>query len=96
MPEGNAILDLGSGRFWIGIVPGGVAVYLAVNYDIVVTRLALPGTDRMAGARLQIFVVDRIAREIVIAFNDNRVVAFRDYCIAPDSSHSRESLNRES
>ncbi len=46
-PEGNVVLDVARGRFRVWVVPGGVRVFLTVNHEAVVARLALPRDNWM-------------------------------------------------
>src|SRR5579872_2001355 len=82
-PEGDAVLDLGRRRLRLGIIPGGVLVLGAVDDDAVIMRRALPWAFAGRGARPQHRRIDRACREVVIAFDDHRVVARRDHPIMP-------------
>jgi N-dimethylarginine dimethylaminohydrolase len=65
------------------VVPGGPGVPLPVDLDVVVTRGTFPGTHRVLVARLEVFVVDRIGGEILIAFDFDGLLALSENCAFP-------------
>jgi hypothetical protein len=93
MPKGDAVLDLRGGRFRLRVIPRSIAIELAVNDDIVVTRLTLPGTHRVTVAWLQIFAADRIAGKVMITLDDNCIVALCNYRVVPGGFH--KAVNRK-
>jgi hypothetical protein len=68
-PKGHIILDTASGLGWRWVKPGGVIVLLAFHPDDVVASHPFPGANRMRIALGEIFAIDRIGREIVVALH---------------------------
>src|SRR5215813_12593544 len=91
-PKREVIFDVLRGLFRIRIVPCRVLVHFSVDDDVVITRRALPRADRVGVARLETFFVDRVRREIVIAFDDDGFVTFGDYCAVPNRFHNFFSM----
>lgn len=83
LPERYISFNLTGGRLGLGIVPGGAIVPFSVDLDVVVTRCTFPGADRVLVARLEVFVVDRIGGEILIAFDFDGLIALSENCAFP-------------
>src|SRR5688572_21893383 len=86
LPEGDPAGDLLRGVLGLGVVPGGVAVDLAVDLDGEVGRRALPGADAVVVRRAQDVVAHRLAREVRVAFHDDDVVGLREDGAVPGCS----------
>src|SRR6516162_4655509 len=85
LPEGNVASDGLSGGEWIGVVPGGILVRLAVHYHVVIAGLAFPGTCGVRTAGAEIFLPDGLRREVVVALHHNCLLALGDHGPIPDS-----------
>src|SRR5258706_2504471 len=83
LPERDVSLDLLRRRLRLGIEPRSPGVSLAFDFNVVITRRALPRTHRMRIARLKIFLPDRVRREILIAFYLYSHPAFGQYRAFP-------------
>jgi hypothetical protein len=83
LPKRDAVLEFGSGRLRLGIIPGGVVVLHAVDRDVVVMGSAFPGANRGVIAGLQDFFFHRFGWEILVALDHDRGVALRDDFSAP-------------
>ena len=70
------ILDLAGGWLGVGIVPGGVGIFLPLAEERVVARLALPGAGGSGGAGAEVLPLERGFREIYISFDRFVGVAF--------------------
>jgi len=89
------VFDLGRCGFGIGIVPGSIFVDLPIDDNIVVARFTFPWASGMRGALLKIFSLNRLRREIVVAFDDYRIVALCQNGVVPGRLHECMSrLNR--
>src|SRR5436190_1758478 len=55
-PEGDVIADLLGGVRGLRVIPGGVAVSVAVHHHVVITRDPFPSTARVGIARAQKFL----------------------------------------
>src|SRR5262245_23004544 len=91
-PKRDVIFDVLRGLFCVRIKPRRVFIHFSVDDDAVITRRALPAADRVGVARLKIFFVDRVRREIVVAFDDDGFVTFGDYGAVPYSFHNFFSM----
>lgn len=60
------------------ICPGGVRIALAAGFDVVVARQSLPWTQRLHPGTLDSGRIDAVEREVVVAFDNDRVVALGD------------------
>src|SRR4029077_14727589 len=78
LPEGDAILDFGGGGFGVRIIPGGVFVFHAIDFEMVVVRGALPGAFASVRARPEEFLLHRFGGEILVPFDDDGAIAVRD------------------
>ena len=81
------VFDLGRCGFGIGIVPGGILVDLPIDDNVVVARFAFPWASGKRCALLKIFSLDRLRREIVVAFDDYRIGALRQNSVVPGRRH---------
>src|SRR5690348_11396367 len=77
-PESNAILDFGGCGFGLRVIPGGVFVFHAVDFEMIVMRGALPGAFAGVRARLEKFFLDGVGRKILVPFDYDTAVAVRD------------------
>src|SRR5580704_14702000 len=82
-PEGDMVLDVTGCRLGVRIVPGGILILLSVNQKTVVPGLALPGAGRNCRAGAKVFPLQSALREVDIALNHLRCIAFRDYFAVP-------------
>src|SRR5690606_8114647 len=87
VPEGDAALYRCGRLLRFGVVPGGVLVDLSIDDDIVVAGVALPGAMAVRTAGPEVLLPDRIWREVVIAFDDDRIVALGQDRIFPGGLH---------
>src|ERR1700741_5504579 len=83
-PKRDVIFDVLSGIFRVRVIPCRVFVHFSVDDDVVITRRTLPTADSVGVARLKVFFVDRVRREIVIAFDSSWGFAYCDYCAVPN------------
>src|SRR6185295_10740241 len=86
-PEGDPVPDPGGGGLGVRIIPSGVAIFGAVHLEMVIMGNALPRADRRRVAVAKQRGIDRVAREIMIAFDDQRVVAVGDRGAVPSRFH---------
>src|SRR5262245_8121069 len=91
-PKRHIIFDVLRGVFRVRIIPRRVFVHFPVDDDVVITRRALPTADSMRVAWLKALLVDRVRREIVIAFDDDCFVTFGEYGAVPNSFHNFFSM----
>src|ERR1700753_1935180 len=82
-PKGDVILDVTSRRLGIRIVPGGILVFLPVHQKTVVPGLPPPGAGRNGRAGAKVLPLQGALREVDIALNQLRCIAFRDYFAVP-------------
>src|SRR6266852_9138365 len=75
LPEGDAVPDFGRGGFGVRIIPGGVFVLHAVDFQMVVMRGALPGAHAGVLARLQELALHGLGGKILIPFHYDAVIA---------------------
>ena len=75
MPECNIASDIFGCRHGVGIVPGGIAIGRALNHHVIVARLALPEAVGMCGALAQVLAIDRLRREVIVALDDDPLIA---------------------
>ncbi len=67
----------------LGVIPCCVFIKFSVDdYRIVICK-ALPWAPASRRARPKILRVDRLGREVVVTFDDNGLIRFRDYCSVP-------------
>ena len=92
LPKSDVIFDVLRGVFSVRVIPRRVFVHFSVDDDVVITRRAFPSADGVGVARLKIFLVDRVGRKIMIAFDDDGLVTFGDYGAAPNSFHNFFSM----
>ena len=93
-PERNVVLDRLGRLFWLGIIPSGVLVGAVPDSDVVVARQAFPRAGTMLLALLEILFLDRTWRKIMVPLDDNRFVAFSEYCVLPYRLHFSTPLER--
>jgi hypothetical protein len=82
-PKRDSAGDAFRSRFRIGIVPGSVSILLAINYQVVILRDALPWATRFVATRLDKILTDILYREVVISFHDLGSTGFCDYFSVP-------------
>ena len=75
-PEGDVVFNIVGGCLGGRVIPGGVFVFLPINLDGVVAGRAFPGAGGMMIAFLEIFTLNGVGGEIMIAFNYDGVIAF--------------------
>src|SRR5215210_5042760 len=75
LPEGHPAGDLGGGVLGLGVVPGGVLAAAAVVLEGEVERRALPRADGVRVALAHNVRPHRRTREVMVALDDDRVVA---------------------
>src|SRR5438046_5156819 len=74
-PKGDAVFDVESRFFRIWIIPGGIFVHIAVDDNVMITCFAFPRTSCVRRVFAEMRAVNRICREVVIAFDNQRLVA---------------------
>src|SRR4051812_23266286 len=92
-PERDAVADLLGRLLGGGVVPGRVGVALAVDDDVEVARLALPGARRLLVGALEVLLAQRLAGEVVVALDDDGVVALGQDGVVPDRLHGHQGRN---
>src|SRR6266852_926673 len=78
LPEGDAILDFGGGGFGVRIIPGGVFVFHAIDFEMIVVRGALPGAFASVRARFEEFLFHGVGWKILVPFDDATACTVRD------------------
>ena len=68
-PESDVVLDFGGSGFGVRIIPGGVFVFHAVDFQMVVVRGALPGAYAGVLAGLEEFPLHSVTRKILVSFH---------------------------
>src|SRR6478672_9777529 len=86
-PERDSILYLRGLRFWIRIIPGRIAILFPIHDDAEVAGSSLPWAKGVARTVLEMLALERIGREIMIAFHNHGVVAFGHGCAIPCCLH---------
>src|SRR5438552_13522138 len=86
-PESHIPLDFLRRILRRGVKPRRVLVHLSLHHNVVVTRLALPGTRCVRLTLPEVFILDRIRRKIVISFDNNRVAALSEQLVVPHRFH---------
>ena len=75
LPESEVTSDGLRNRIWLGVGPGRVRVERTTNANVEVFRGAFDRTDRRACACLEQALVNRGGCEVVVSFDDDRLVA---------------------
>lgn len=87
LPKRNIALNIFGVVLGLRIEPGGVLVRLTARDYVIITCRPLPSANSMRGGGLKIFVNDRSGREIMIAIDNDRFVAFGQNCSIPNCFH---------
>ena len=87
LPEGDAALDLLGGLARLRVVPDRVLVQLAVDQQAVVVRLAFPRAAGAVVAEGDVLALQARLGEVVVAFDDDGVVALGDRGAVPGGFH---------
>src|SRR5258705_2703147 len=77
-PEGDVVLDFGGGGFRLRVIPRGVFVFHALDFESVIMRRALPGAFAGVLAGLKKFLLHGARRKILISFHYDAAIAVRD------------------
>src|SRR5712692_3558122 len=85
-PEGNPARDAFCSWTGVGVVPGGVSVDLVTDNDVVVAGHHLPVAGRVAVAGANVLLAHVSKREVLIAFDNDCVRAFRQNSVVPGCS----------
>lgn len=80
--------SFGSG-FRLGIIPGCVSVPLVLDFDVVVAGLAFPPAGGVGGAVAEIFAAEAAGGEVMVAFDDDGIVALGEGDIVPGGFHEK-------
>src|SRR5262249_8821169 len=97
VPERDVVRDLLGGVLGLRIEPRGVFVDLPVDHDVVVARRALPRAERVGTALAQMLAAYGCGREILIALDDDALIALRDDRSVPAGAcHGCTSSERQS
>jgi len=75
-PKSDVIFDFLRRVFRLRIKPSRVFVGCAVCYNIVITRRAFPGANRVRLALAEKFFVYRVCGKIMISFDSDCCIAF--------------------
>src|SRR3954467_446847 len=94
LPERDPVDDLGRRLLGLGVVPGGVLAAPAVVLEREVGRRALPRADRVRAAVADDVLADGGAREVVVALDDDGVVALGDRHAVPGGGGHELLLRR--
>src|SRR6476661_4047332 len=78
LPESGAVLDLAGRGLGLRVIPGSIWVALAVHLHVVVAGGAFPRTHCLVIAGLEIFAVNGLHGEVLIAFHLDRLVRFSE------------------
>ena len=81
-PERDIVPDRLGGILGFGIEPSGVGVDLFAYFHVIVAGYALPRASRVGVAGSEILRVDRIRREVMIAFDHNGFIGLRDNVVS--------------
>ena len=73
------------------VVPRRVRIALTGHVQREIIRRTLQGAFRSGGAGLQILVIHRASRKIMIALDDDRIVGFGNDLVIPDGFHGFDS-----
>src|SRR4029077_1479819 len=82
-PKGPTVLDFGVRGLWLLIVPRGVFVFHAIDFDMVIMRGALPRAFGGVRARLEEVLFHGVSWEILVSFDDDGAVAVRNHFSCP-------------
>src|ERR1700730_9207763 len=82
-PEGDAVFDFGGSGFGLRIIPCGVLVFHAVDFEMVIVRGTLPGAFAGVTAGFQEFFFYIVDWKILVPFDDDRMLAVSDYFSCP-------------
>lgn len=74
--KGHVIFDLFGLVFGLRIIPGCIMLDVFTDDDVVITGLAFPGAGGEFVAFLEILLFNGFRWKIMVAFNDNRLIAF--------------------
>src|SRR5581483_7759275 len=90
-PERDVVQDVGRGVLWRWIVPGRIAVRLAIHDDVVIAGFALPRARRVSATVAHVLPLHGIRREVHVAFDDLYAVTLREDLSLPSrTSHARK------
>lgn len=70
---------------WFRIIPGGILVHRTIYDSVVIARPSFPGADGLVVALSEVFLIERIKREVLIAFELNGLVAFSQDGVVPSN-----------
>jgi hypothetical protein len=82
-PEGNIASNIFGGFFGFGVVPGGIAVGLAIDDNVVIAGDAFPAAGGVGAAGLEIVHVDAVGWEVLVAFDDFAAITLSNYDAVP-------------
>jgi hypothetical protein len=92
VPESDVPRNLPGRVFRMGIVPGGIGVFLAINRDGVITGLTLPRTGSVGAAVLEIVETHALGWEVMVVFDDDGLVALSEHGTIPNCFHGKSEL----
>ena len=70
------VLNVAGCRLGVRIIPSGVLIHLTVHHHRVVAGDPFPGTGGVGIAGLEVFRLNRLRGEVLIAFHDLTIIAF--------------------
>ena len=88
VPKGHAAFDLDSCILRLRVIPSRAGKDLITNDDIVVGGDALPGTDGLLGALVEVLSIDALKREVMVPLHNDRVIALGRSDVLPGSSEA--------
>ena len=88
LPERHAARDTRGLWFRCGVVPRGVGIVVPVGGHGVVGGQPLPPAGRGGDARPDVPGLDGLGGEVVVAFDDDGVIALGDDRALPDGFHT--------
>ncbi len=75
--KGHIIFDLSSLIFGLRIIPGGITFDIITDDNMIIMSLAFPGAYSVFVAFLEVFIFDGFRWKIMVAFDDNCLIALR-------------------
>ena len=88
-PESYAVFDLFRGVFRGRVVPGGVGILFSIYFQRVIAGCAFPWANCSGGAGFEVLFGKGFRGEVLVSFDDDGVVAFRDYRVLPNGFRHR-------
>src|SRR5690242_8911126 len=84
-PEGDVVLDVLGVVLGVGVEPRRVGIVLSIYTHGVIAGLAFPASGGVGLGLHQVLALDRVRREVVVAFDFDGLVALRQDGAIPHS-----------